>query len=69
MSAITISSKFQIVIPRDVREKLHLAPRQRPQVIEKGGVISLVSEIPLHKMKGVLKDLGGKDLREKKDRG
>jgi len=34
---MTISSKFQIVIPKEVREKLHLSPQQRLQVMEKGG--------------------------------
>jgi len=33
----TISSKFQIVTPRKVREKLLLSPQQRLQVVEKGG--------------------------------
>jgi AbrB family looped-hinge helix DNA binding protein len=44
MAMTTISSKFQIVIPKEVREKLHLSPQQRLQVVEKGGVITLVPE-------------------------
>ena len=36
MATTTISPKFQIVIPKDVREKLHLRPQQRLQVVEKG---------------------------------
>lgn len=68
MPTITISSKFQIVIPKDVREKLRLSPRQRLQVVEKGGVISLVPEVPTKSLKGALKGMSKADIREKKDR-
>ncbi|THI85572.1 MAG: AbrB/MazE/SpoVT family DNA-binding domain-containing protein [Nitrospira sp. CG24A] len=68
MVMTTISSKFQIVIPKEVREKLHLTPSQRLQVVEKGGVITLVPEVPLKSLKGTLKGMSKTDLREKKDR-
>jgi AbrB family looped-hinge helix DNA binding protein len=68
MATATISPKFQIVIPKEVREKLHLAPSQRLQVVEKGGVITLVPEVPLKSLRGALKGMPVSDLREKKDR-
>ena len=68
MATTTISTKFQIVIPKAVREKLHLTPQQRLQIVEKGGVITLVPEVPLKSLKGVLKGMSKTDLREKKDR-
>ena len=68
MSMTTISPKFQIVIPKDVREKLHLIPSQRLQVLEKGRVITLVPEVPLKSLKGALKGMSKTGLREKKDR-
>jgi AbrB family looped-hinge helix DNA binding protein len=68
MATATISPKFQIVIPKEVREKLHLAPSQRLQVVEKGGVITLVPEVPLKSLRGALKGMSSSDLREKKDR-
>lgn len=68
MATTTISTKFQIVIPKDVREKLHLEPQQRLQVIEKGGVITLIPEVSLKSLKGILKGMSKADLREKKDR-
>ncbi|MCA9465858.1 MAG: AbrB/MazE/SpoVT family DNA-binding domain-containing protein [Nitrospira sp.] len=67
MAVTTISPKFQIVIPKDVREKLHLSPQQRLQVVEKGGIIFLVPEVPLKNLKGALKGLSKTDIREKKD--
>jgi AbrB family looped-hinge helix DNA binding protein len=68
MATTTISPKFQIVIPKKVREKLHLTPQQRLQVIEKGGVITLVPEVPLKSLKGILKGMSKSNIREKKDR-
>lgn len=68
MATTTISPKFQIVIPKEVRDKLHLTPRQRLQVLEKGGVITLVPEVPLKSLRGLLKGMSKRDLREKKDR-
>lgn len=68
MSTTTISPKFQIVIPKEVRDKLHLVPQQRLQVIEKGGVITLVPEVPLKSLRGVLKGMSKSNIREKKDR-
>lgn len=68
MATTTISPKFQVVIPKEVREKLHLAPKQRLQVLEKGGVITLVPEVPLKTLKGALKGMLKSDIREKKDR-
>jgi len=68
MATTTISPKFQIVIPKEVREKLRLVPSQRLQVVEKGGVITLVPEVPLKSLKGALKGMSRTELREKKDR-
>ena len=68
MASTTLSTKYQIVIPKEVRDKLGLAPQQRLQVIEKGGVITLIPEVPLKSMKGMLKGLNSGNLREKKDR-
>ncbi|MGH7166610.1 MAG: AbrB/MazE/SpoVT family DNA-binding domain-containing protein [Nitrospiraceae bacterium] len=68
MATTTISQKFQIVIPKDIREKLRLSPRQRLLVLEKGGLITLVPEVPLKSLKGAVKGLTKTDLREKKDR-
>lgn len=68
MPTTTISPKFQIVIPKEVREKLRLTPSQRLQVVEKGGVITLVPEVPLKSLKGALKGMSPTGLREKKDR-
>ncbi len=70
MTYAQISPKFQIVIPKEVRTRLSLRPKQRLMVLEKGGIIHLVPDIPLKKMKGFFKGRGldTKNLRDKKDR-
>jgi AbrB family looped-hinge helix DNA binding protein len=68
MPATTISPKFQVVIPKEVREKLRLRPRQRVQVLEKGGVITLIPDVPIKTLKGFAKGIAVTGFREKKDR-
>lgn len=68
MAQTTISSKFQIVIPKSVREKLRLTPKQRLQIIEKNGIITLIPEVPMKSLKGILKGMKVNGLREKSDR-
>jgi AbrB family looped-hinge helix DNA binding protein len=68
MATTMISPIFQIVIPKAVRDKLHLVPSQCLQIVENGGVITLVPEVPLKSLKGTLKGMSKRDLREKKDR-
>lgn len=44
MEAVKISTRFQVVIPREVREKLHLVAGQKMQVIAYGNRIELIPE-------------------------
>ena len=57
MATATLSPKFQIIIPKEVRDKLHLTPRQRLHILEKGEIITLVPEVPLKSLKGMLKGM------------
>jgi AbrB family looped-hinge helix DNA binding protein len=68
MQTVTLSSKCQLVIPRDVRERLDLEPGAKLTIIEKGGIIFLVPERPLEELRGVARGTKRKGLREKKDR-
>ncbi len=64
-----LSSKYQLVIPKAVRERLGLRPGQRLIVLEKGGVIHLVPEQPLRALRGLVRGAADTDqLREKRDR-
>jgi AbrB family looped-hinge helix DNA binding protein len=68
VNTVTLSSKYQLVIPREVRERLDLAPGAKLTVIEKGGILYLVPERPLAELRGVARGTRRKGLRDKKDR-
>lgn len=68
MATTTISPNFQIQIPKDVREKLHLSPDRRVKVVEKGGVMTRVREVPLKNLKGSRKGMPKADIRKKQYR-
>jgi AbrB family looped-hinge helix DNA binding protein len=68
MAHAVLSSKFQMVIPKEVREQVGLKKGQRFQVIAKRGVITLVPEEPPSAYRGSLKGMRVSGLREKKDR-
>jgi AbrB family looped-hinge helix DNA binding protein len=54
MITVTISPKYQVVIPRAIREKLGLKPGQKVQAIEYDGRIELIPVLPMKKMRGFL---------------
>lgn len=68
MARAVVSTKFQVVIPREVRREIGLQSGQVVQVISKSGVITLVPDQPLRRMRGYLKGIKASRLREKKDR-
>lgn len=64
----TISSKYQIVIPKPVRKHLHLKPKQKLTVIEKDKMIILVPHASLDELRGIASGISINNYREKKDR-
>ena len=68
MARTKVSPKFQVVIPKEVRERMDLRVGQELQVVAKGGVIVLVPERPLASLRGFAKGIRTDQLREKKDR-
>lgn len=64
----TISTKYQIVIPSEVRKRLRLKPRQKLTVLEKGGVLYLIPEGPLKDLRGVAPMVPAEGFRDKEDR-
>jgi AbrB family looped-hinge helix DNA binding protein len=64
MGMITISPKFQVVIPKEIREKLGLSPGQKIQTIMFEDRIELIPVKPIKKMKGFLKGIDTSVQRE-----
>jgi AbrB family looped-hinge helix DNA binding protein len=68
VTEVTVSSKYQVVIPQDVREKMNLKPGQKVIVIEKDGVVHLIPEKPLKELRGFVKGVATDNLRHEEDR-
>ncbi len=64
MSIVTISSRFQVVIPKDVRERLGLRPGQKVEAIPFKGRIELILLEPIESMRGFLKGIDTSVPRE-----
>ena len=64
MSIVTISPKFQVVIPKAIREKLALEPGQKVQAIAYEGRIELIPVRPLEDLKGLLRGIDTEVERE-----
>ena len=54
MEQVKVSPKFQVVIPKPVRESLGIAPGQRLQVVQYGDRIELVPVRDIGEMRGFL---------------
>lgn len=57
METVTVSPKFQVVIPRKVRESLGIRPGQKVQVIRYEDRIELVPVRPVRETRGFLKGI------------
>ena len=69
MTQVTISSKYQVVIPKEVRRQVPLHTGQKLMVVVKGGLITLLPDKPLASFRGFLKGMKIKGpIREKQDR-
>ena len=65
MDTTTVSSKFQIVIPRKVRVQLGIKVGQKVQVLPYEGRIEIIPVESIKKAKGFLKGIDAKVEREK----
>ena len=54
MQTVTISPKFQVVIPKELREALHLMPGEKLQVFNYHNRLEFVPVKDIKKMRGFL---------------
>jgi AbrB family looped-hinge helix DNA binding protein len=64
MQSVTVSPKYQVVIPKNVRESLKLRPGQKMQVVEYAGRIELIPEREIKELRGFLKGINTEFNRE-----
>jgi len=68
MEQATVSSKFQIVIPSDVRKLMSVKPGQQFWVFFERGTIRLIPKIDIRELQGTLKGIDTSIERDEEDR-
>ena len=64
MHSVTLSPKYQVVIPLPVRRAMHLRPGQKMQVVEYEGRIELIPDRDIAELRGFLKGINTAFERE-----
>jgi AbrB family looped-hinge helix DNA binding protein len=58
---VKVSPKFQVVIPKAIREELQIAPGQRLLMYALDGSLRLVPHRPVRELRGIAKGMRWKD--------
>lgn len=68
MASVKVSPKYQVVIPRKVRESMGIRPGQELDVFEYEGRIELIPVRDIREMRGFLKGIDTTIERDREDR-
>lgn len=68
MTEVVLSSKYQVVIPKQIRKRLALKSGQRIELLVKENVITLVPQRPLEEFRGYLKKMDISGVRDHGER-
>lgn len=68
METVTVSKKFQVVIPEKLRKDAKIRPGDKMVAIAKHGILQYVPVRSLKETKGMVPGLDSKDLRDESDR-
>jgi AbrB family looped-hinge helix DNA binding protein len=68
MEAVTVSTKFQVVIPLKVRQMLHIKSGQKMQVIAYNNRVVMIPVRPIQESRGTLKGMDTTFEPEEEDR-
>jgi AbrB family looped-hinge helix DNA binding protein len=64
MQTVTVSPKYQVVIPKKIRKAMHIQPGQKMQVVEYNDRIELIPERDIRELRGFLKGINTEFERE-----
>ncbi len=67
MQAVTVSPKFQIVIPKEIRKTMGIVSGQKIQILMYQNRIELIPIKPIKELRGFLKGINT-DIKRDKDR-
>lgn len=68
METVTVSKKYQVVIPEKLRKKSGIKPGDKMVAITKHGIIQYIPICPLKETKGFIPGLDTEKLRDESDR-
>jgi len=68
MSTATVSSKFQLSIPKALREAMQIQPGQQFELIPMGSIIQMVPKTSINELRGIARGANPAQYRDRKDR-
>ena len=68
MSTATVSSKFQLSLPKALREAMQIKPGQQFELIPMGSIIQLVPKTSIKELRGVARGANPAQYRDRKGR-
>lgn len=68
MQTVTVSPKYQVVIPKTIRERIRIVPGEQLQIISFDDRIELIPVRPMRDMRGFLKGMAARFKRDEDDR-
>ncbi|MBI1284684.1 MAG: AbrB/MazE/SpoVT family DNA-binding domain-containing protein [Thiobacillus sp.] len=68
MTTATLSSKFQLSLPKSLREAMHLQPGQQFELIQTGEIIQMVPKTAIRDLRGRARGARSEGYRDRKDR-
>jgi AbrB family looped-hinge helix DNA binding protein len=67
-STVTVSSKYQIVIPAELRESMQIRPGSKLTMVEMGGQVRLLPVLPPSAYRGIARNLSNTDIPSEPER-
>ena len=64
MTTVTVSTKYQVVIPEDVRKSMGVRPGEKFQVVNYDGRVQLIPLRKMRDMKGLFRGMDTSVVRE-----
>lgn len=68
METVTVSKKYQVVIPDEIRKSAGIKPGDKMVAISKHGIIQYIPVRPLKETEGFIQGLDTENLRDETDR-
>ena len=68
MEVVTVSPRYQVVIPKSIREDVGIKPGDKVMMFEKDKVIHIVRMSNINDFRGRFEDLSTKGIRDEDER-